>query len=102
MDSIGACSASLNILPTLATIISTLCAVEFLRRYTRNLPVGGGIPLVVEKVQLLPRVRLMISVLAFSTLVLFIRSVYRIIELASGWNGRIIQTEVYFNALDGG
>ncbi|KAJ7028653.1 RTA1-like protein [Mycena alexandri] len=30
------------------------------------------------------------------------RSVYRIIELSGGWDGRIIQTEVYFNVLDGG
>ncbi|KAJ7088164.1 RTA1 like protein-domain-containing protein [Mycena epipterygia] len=85
-----------------AIIVYTLCALEFLRRYTRDLPVGGQRPLGLDKVQLTPRVRLMIFALAFSTLVLFIRSVYRIIELSSGWNGRIIETEVYFNVLDGG
>ncbi|KAJ7132543.1 hypothetical protein C8R44DRAFT_871484 [Mycena epipterygia] len=55
----------------------------------------------------------------FATLVLFIRyaslavnlvvrlptcpwrSIYRIIELAGGWEGRILHTEVYFNVLDG-
>ncbi|KAJ7841200.1 RTA1-domain-containing protein [Mycena olivaceomarginata] len=30
------------------------------------------------------------------------RSIYRIIELSTGWHGRIIETEVYFNVLDGG
>jgi hypothetical protein len=29
-------------------------------------------------------------------------SVYRVIELASGWTGRIIHTQVYFNVLDAG
>jgi len=28
------------------------------------------------------------------------RSVYRTIELADGWNGRIISTEWYFNVFD--
>jgi len=39
--------------------------------------------------------------LILSTLVIFIRSVYRVIELADGWGGRIIHTERYFNVLDG-
>ncbi|KAJ7454178.1 RTA1-domain-containing protein [Mycena latifolia] len=44
----------------------------------------------------------MIYALGFSTLVLFVRSIYRIIELGAGWHGRIMRTEVYFNVLDGG
>jgi hypothetical protein len=43
------------------------------------------------------RLKLMIFGLLFSTLVIFIRSVYRTIELADGWNGRIIGTQVYFS-----
>lgn len=60
----------------------------------------------------------MVSGLSFSTLCLFIRyvrfsfpwvpaesdtfpvpdsAIYRTIELADGWNGRIIRTEVYFS-----
>ncbi|KAH9941797.1 RTA1 like protein-domain-containing protein [Epithele typhae] len=35
------------------------------------------------------------------TLFLFIRAVYRTIELADGFDGRIIHTQVYFNVLDG-
>lgn len=48
------------------------------------------------------RTRLMIFGLGLSAVLLFIRSVYRMIELADGWVGRIITTQVYFNVLDGG
>ncbi|KAJ3482333.1 hypothetical protein NLI96_g7048 [Meripilus lineatus] len=48
------------------------------------------------------RTKLMIFGLGFSAIALFIRSVYRTIELADGWGGRIITTQVYFNVLDGG
>ncbi|KAJ7433447.1 RTA1 like protein-domain-containing protein [Mycena galericulata] len=50
---------------------------------------------------LTPRLKIMLAALAFSTTTLFIRSIYRIIELASGWEGRIIHTERYFDVLDG-
>ncbi|KDQ59799.1 hypothetical protein JAAARDRAFT_175339 [Jaapia argillacea MUCL 33604] len=46
--------------------------------------------------------RLMIVGLALCTVTIFIRSVYRTVELTDGWNGRIISTQVYFNVLDGG
>lgn len=35
--------------------------------------------------------------LAFSTLTLFIRAIYRTIELSNGWRGRVIHTQVYFS-----
>lgn len=43
------------------------------------------------------RLRLMIFGLSFSTLCIFVRSVYRAIELANGWTGRIITIQVYFS-----
>ena len=62
--------------------------------------------------------KIVIGGLTFATLCLFIRcvaipygaivrlltrklfsAVYRTIELADGWNGRVIETEVYFSAL---
>ncbi|KAJ7674083.1 RTA1-domain-containing protein [Mycena polygramma] len=85
-----------------AIVMYIICAGEFLRRYTRDLPVRGQRPLGSGKAALAPGNRLMIYALAFSTLVLFIRSIYRLIELSGGWNGRVIQTQVYFNVLDGG
>ncbi|KAF8177351.1 RTA1-like protein [Mycena galopus ATCC 62051] len=81
--------------------IVTYCGLgsDFLFHYHTDRPVrfdssGRGI--------LDGKVYIMICALAFSTLMLFIRSVYRIVELAGGWNGRVIHTEVYFNVLDGG
>lgn len=41
--------------------------------------------------------RLMSYGLAFSTLMLFIRAIYRTAELSDGWGGRIIHTQVYFS-----
>jgi hypothetical protein len=29
-------------------------------------------------------------------------SIYRVVELSGGWNGRVIQTQAYFIWLDGG
>jgi hypothetical protein len=43
------------------------------------------------------RMQLMIFGLCFSTLVIYIRSIYRTVELSDGWSGRIIQTQVYFS-----
>lgn len=45
--------------------------------------------------------RLMSYGLAFSTLCLLIRAIYRTAELGDGWGGVIIHTQVYFNVLDG-
>jgi hypothetical protein len=42
------------------------------------------------------RAKFMIGALAFSTLCVFIRSVYRVIELSEGWGGPILTTERYF------
>ncbi|KAJ6622283.1 RTA1-like protein [Mycena sp. CBHHK59/15] len=85
----------------IAIIVYTTCATDFLWHYHRSAPVRPFIS-AAERGTLDTRLRLMISALAFSTLVLFIRSIYRMAELADGWNGRIITTEVYFNVLDGG
>ncbi|KAJ7678739.1 RTA1-domain-containing protein, partial [Mycena olivaceomarginata] len=70
-----------------------------LRRYHVDRPLRGGLA---DRGTIDTKLKAMIAALAFSTLVLFIRSIYRIIELSTGWHGRIIETEVYFNVLDGG
>ncbi|KAJ7323665.1 RTA1-like protein [Mycena albidolilacea] len=68
-------------------------------RYIRDRPVRAE---ELPRRFLTPRLKTMLGALAFSTTVLVIRSIYRLIELSGGWNGRIIRTEVYFNVLDGG
>lgn len=39
--------------------------------------------------------------LAFSTLCIFTRSVYRVAELSEGWTGHLIETQKYFIGLEG-
>ncbi|EMD42085.1 hypothetical protein CERSUDRAFT_120916 [Gelatoporia subvermispora B] len=46
-------------------------------------------------------VKLFIRGLALATFFLFVRAIYRTIELADGWNGTVIHTQVYFNCFDG-
>ncbi|KAF8463416.1 RTA-like protein [Gautieria morchelliformis] len=46
------------------------------------------------------RQSIMVTGLVISTATVVIRSIYRVIELAGGWNGVIITTEKYFNILD--
>ncbi|KAJ6579162.1 RTA1-like protein [Mycena vulgaris] len=84
-----------------AICVYAACGVDFLRHYTASRPVR---PLISsgDRGVLNGRLKLMIAALGFSTFVLFIRSIYRIVELADGWTGRIITTELYFNVLDGG
>ncbi|PPQ64049.1 hypothetical protein CVT24_008862 [Panaeolus cyanescens] len=45
--------------------------------------------------------KIMTGALIFNTTALFIRAIYRTIELVDGWNGPIITNELYFNVLDG-
>ncbi|CAL1716726.1 unnamed protein product [Somion occarium] len=47
------------------------------------------------------RIKVLVGGLTFICVCIFIRSVYRLIELADGWSGKVISTQVYFNALDG-
>ncbi|KAF7368733.1 RTA1-domain-containing protein [Mycena venus] len=85
-----------------AIVMYTLVGVEYLRRYLQDIPVRGQIPVDTARAPFTPRIRLMICALGFSTLVLLIRSLYRIVELAGGWNGTVIKTQAYFIWFDGG
>jgi hypothetical protein len=76
-------------------------AGEFLTRYYWDKPFPKR-ENATERGQLSTRSLTMILGLAFNVTFLFIRAVYRTIELANGRNGRIIETQFYFNILDGG
>lgn len=80
------------------------CALEFVIRYCGDKPIRreGTTLSGLRRGILDMRLRLLLTALAFSTVFLFIRAVYRTIELTDGWSGRIISTEKYFNILDGG
>ncbi|KAJ7471661.1 RTA1 like protein-domain-containing protein [Mycena galericulata] len=77
-------------------IFGTL-GVDFVQRYLRDRPVRHGAG---KRGILTWRLKIMLGALALSTLTLYIRSIYRIIELASGWESIILRTEVYFDVLD--
>ncbi|KAF8177302.1 RTA1-like protein [Mycena galopus ATCC 62051] len=84
-----------------ALCVYTACGVDFLRNYLASAPVRPMISSE-ERGTLDARLKVMIGAIGFSTLVLFIRSVYRMVELSDGWKGTVIRTEIYFNVLDGG
>ncbi|KAL7412248.1 RTA1 like protein-domain-containing protein [Mrakia frigida] len=48
------------------------------------------------------RARLMLGALAGATFMIFIRSIYRTVELLDGWTGPIITNQTLFGVLDGG
>ncbi|KAF7345895.1 putative RTA1-like protein [Mycena venus] len=82
--------------------VYVLCATEFLLRYLRNRPIGHRLePAPSTTAPLGRKMKVLVYALAFNTTCLFIRAVYRVIELSDGWSGRIITTQVYFNVLDG-
>ncbi|KAJ6624718.1 hypothetical protein B0H10DRAFT_2162123 [Mycena sp. CBHHK59/15] len=94
-----------------ATIVAyTVLSTDFLRWYRHNLPVHDRES---SACGMMDRcLKIFACSLVFSTTTALIagdpgidhdlRSMYRTIELSMGWMGRIIQTEVYFNVLDGG
>ncbi|KAF7362846.1 hypothetical protein MVEN_00634400 [Mycena venus] len=97
----------LGIILQLITIAAyAVCASEFLWRFLKHRPLAkhtknmnASPPLPAPLTQ---RQKILISAMAFNLLCLIIRAIYRVIELNDGFRGRIIQTQVYFNVLDGG
>jgi len=86
----------------IAITIYMILAIEFIYRYStdkpfkraNNEPPSGNY--FVDK-----KMKTMFFGIAFSSLAIYVRSVYRTIELTDGWSGRIITTELYFNVMDG-
>ncbi|KAG2040871.1 RTA1 like protein-domain-containing protein [Suillus americanus] len=85
-----------------AIVVYICLAVEFFLRRKYNAPLhhqviefGKGQHSMSKEVQI------MIYGMSFCTVCLFIRSVYRTVELADGWSGSVIANESYFNWLDG-
>ena len=85
-----------------AITIYMILAIEFIVRYLSdkpfqrpdNEPPTGNY--FMDK-----KMKTMLYGCAFSSLAIYVRSVYRTIELTDGWEGRIITTELYFNTMDG-
>ncbi|KAJ3526008.1 hypothetical protein NMY22_g10341 [Coprinellus aureogranulatus] len=93
------------IFQTAVIIIFALCCLEYFVRYFRRRPIRNigyyeSSTTDTDRGEFTKPLKIMVSALAFITLILFIRAVYRTIELADGWTGRIISTESYFLVLD--
>ncbi|KAI0353300.1 RTA1-domain-containing protein [Trametes cingulata] len=84
-----------------AVTVYLLLAAEFLLRYHFDKPFDRKDGVMPKSYAFDRGVKLMIVGLAFDGVFILIRSIYRTIELTDGWSGRIIQTQVYFNVLDG-
>ncbi|TFK26902.1 RTA1 like protein, partial [Coprinopsis marcescibilis] len=82
-------------------VVYTVLALEYFVRYIQDRPTSNNAPQIPEEKALTKKIKIMLLAMAFNTICLFIRAIYRTIELAEGWRGRIIQTEIYFDVLDG-
>jgi len=79
-----------------------MLAVEFVIRYLRDKPfqrANNQPP--TGNYYMDGRMKTMLYGLAVSSILIYIRSIYRVIELSDGWSGSIITTEWYFNVFDG-
>ncbi|TRM60417.1 RTA1 like protein-domain-containing protein [Schizophyllum amplum] len=87
-------------------VLFTLFALEFFWRYFHDRPhpkkaaASSSSTLTPQRGTLTMHLKLIIVCLGVSTVLLCIRAVYRTIELADGWNGEIITTELWFNVFD--
>ncbi|KAG0701961.1 RTA1 like protein-domain-containing protein [Suillus ampliporus] len=84
-----------------AIVIYVALAAEFILRLKNNAPFRYGDNLEKGRRPLSKNLQLMLFGMGFCTLCIFIRSVYRTVELANGWSGPVITTQRYFDWLDG-
>jgi len=82
-----------------AITVYMILAAEFVMRYLHDRPISGRA--VIDTGYTLDRnMKQMLAALAFSSLCIYVRSWYRTIELANGWQGYIIHTQRYFVIMD--
>ncbi|THH31715.1 hypothetical protein EUX98_g2481 [Antrodiella citrinella] len=84
----------------IALVVFMTIASEYFYRYItdrplRNAEQGFG------RVEWGRKMKVFTGALIFIAVMILIRSIYRTAELADGWTGRIITTQIYFNLLDG-
>lgn len=89
----------------------SILLAEFVFRYYKDKPVkpfrvwktkpAMAVPRGVVPAGDIKRSEVLIGAMIFSTLLIFVRSIYRVIELLDGWTGPIISNEMLFCVLDG-
>jgi len=84
-------------------VLYTALAAEFLIRYTLDRPMGryGETGAILSRGALDTRMRYMLMAMSATVLFLLTRSVYRMIELSGGWDGKVFSTQWLFNVFDG-
>ncbi|KAI0061919.1 RTA1-domain-containing protein [Artomyces pyxidatus] len=82
----------------IAIVFYVALASEFLFRYIKDSPIRSyeGARGKTDK-----RMKLLLLGMSIMTVFIFIRSIYRTIELADGWDGKIYTTQSLFTILDG-
>ncbi|KAH8826107.1 RTA1-domain-containing protein [Flagelloscypha sp. PMI_526] len=86
---------------TFAITLFCIVTLEFFWRHQFQRPVrfGGNVP---TTNGIITKKLLVLCVgLVFNTFCLYVRAVYRLLELGQGWHGAIIETQWLFNVFDG-
>ncbi|TFK97971.1 RTA1-domain-containing protein [Pterulicium gracile] len=86
---------------TAVIIAYSIITIEFMWRYLKDKPIANRASVKTGRGFLYTKLKWMIAALCVCTTLLFIRAIYRIIELSEGWRGAVITTEWYFNVFDG-
>ncbi|KAH8823597.1 RTA1-domain-containing protein [Flagelloscypha sp. PMI_526] len=86
---------------TFAITMFCLITFEFFYRHYTARPVRSGPNVPLTNGVVTNQLKVLFAGLAFNTVCLYVRAMYRLLELVDGWNGVIIQTEWYFNVFDG-
>ncbi|KAF8496744.1 RTA1-like protein [Russula emetica] len=92
-----------TIFQLISIIVYCGLAAEFLVRYTHDRPVRRSAPMPGEVLRGTTDKRLnrMLQAMITMTIFILIRTIYRVVEFASGWNGKVIATQWVFNVFDG-
>ncbi|KAI0042861.1 RTA1-domain-containing protein [Auriscalpium vulgare] len=85
----------------IAIICYAALAAEFLLRYVRDRPFEKRNAPDQPRGRTDKHMKILLGGMSLMTVFILIRSVYRTIELADGWNGKVISTQVLFNVFDG-
>ncbi|KAI0048955.1 RTA1-domain-containing protein [Auriscalpium vulgare] len=84
-----------------AIICYAALAAEFLLRYVQDKPFKRRNAPDQPRGRTDKHMKILLGGMSLMTFFILIRSIYRTIELADGWNGKVNSTQVYFNVFDG-
>jgi hypothetical protein len=87
----------------IAIFVYCALATEFLVRYTRDQPVRQPFSSLEKVIRgtMDKRLRRMLQAMGTMTILIIIRTIYRLIEFKDGFHGKVISTQWLFNVFDG-